>query len=235
LAISFPAVITAHWIAETVTVNSGQAPQLLFDYGGFPAESYQYKYPARGSPELAGRVSALLAAAGIASKEDPARKWDHGVFVPLMLMYPEADIPVVSLSLQASLDPQAHIDIGRALAPLRGEGVLILGSGMSFHNFEYFFAHDPRKKQIGLAHSRVWNDFLVDTLVTGGLSRQEQLDRLAAWADAPSARDAHPPGREEHLLPLHVLLGAGEGASSCSLVGDPSEESEFADANFEWK
>jgi 4,5-DOPA dioxygenase extradiol len=115
-------LVTAHWIADTVTVSSGATHPLLFDYGGFPPQTYKYRYDAPGSPELAESVCKLLAAGNIPCKKDPKRGWDHGTFVPLMLMYPDADIPVVALSLQTSLDPEFHIRVGEALQPLRDDG-----------------------------------------------------------------------------------------------------------------
>ena len=117
-------VVTAHWIADTVSVTSGAAHPLMFDYGGFPPETYKYQYNAPGSPELADSVCNLLAASNIPCKKDPKRGWDHGTFVPLMLMYPAADIPVVAMSLHASLDPETHIKLGEALQPLRDDGKL---------------------------------------------------------------------------------------------------------------
>ena len=227
-------VVTAHWIADTVSVASGQAPQLLFDYGGFPSESYEYNYPANGSPELSKRIQTLLEEKGITAALDSTRKWDHGVFVPLMLMFPEADIPVVSLSLHSNLNPELHIDIGRALAPLRDEGVLIIGSGMSFHNFEYFFARDAKTKADGVRHSEVWNEYLVSTLVSGGFSRNDQIDRLVSWSAAPSATASHPLGQEEHLIPLHVMLGAAGEDSTCRNFGGESSNTDFFYTNFEW-
>lgn len=212
-------MITAHWITETVSVTSGVSPSLLFDYGGFPPESYKYEYPAPGSPMLASRVSELLSTCEIPVNLDESRKWDHGVFVPMMLMYPAANIPVVSLSLQAPLDPQLHIRIGRALAPLRNEGVLLIGSGMTFHNFDYFFTRDSKKREIGIRHSHIWNDYLLETLKSGNISREEQLTRLGSWSTCPSAIEANPLGREEHLIPLLVVLGAADEEDECSLLG----------------
>lgn len=231
-------LVTAHWIADPVSVSSGDTHPLLFDYSGFQPEAYKYTYPAPGSPALAQRVSSLLSAAAISSKKDLSRGWDHGTFVPLMLMYPDATVPVVALGLHSSLDPELHIRIGRALSPLRDEGVLIIGSGMSFHNFGYFFARDVKTREQGQRHSQVWNDYLVDTLVTGGHSREEQVNRLSAWATAPSATAAHPLGQEDHLLPLHVLLGAADERDTCSVIVHSDEKSAllpFATSNFEWK
>lgn len=220
-------------------MSSGESHPLLFDYGGFPREAYEYTYPAPGAPAVAARVSSLLASIGVDTQHDSKRGWDHGVFVPLKLMFPDASVPVVAMSLQSSLDPEIHTDIGRALAPLRDEGVLIIASGMSFHNFGYFFARDARTRDSGVRHSRVWNDYLVDTLVSGSHPREQQLDRLKAWETGPSATEAHPLGQEEHLIPLHVVLGAAGEEDRCSLVGQPGKGAgglpDVALSNFEWR
>lgn len=196
-------VITAHWEEDLATISSGIAPDMFYDYYGFPPETYQFKYPAAGNPELAQTIASLLDAQGIKSQLDSKRNFDHGTFVPLMLMYPEADIPVVQLSLINSFKPAEHIALGKALAPLREQGVLILGSGMSFHNMQAFFSANPATQ----ARSEHFDTWLTETLTSSGLSSQEQMLRLADWQNAPEARFCHP--REEHLLPLFVCYGAG--------------------------
>jgi aromatic ring-opening dioxygenase catalytic subunit (LigB family) len=192
-------VISAHWEADVPTVMTSAQPPILYDYYGFPPESYQIQWPAPGNPALASRVRDLLGAAGIATATDAARGYDHGTFIPLKLAFPDADIPTVQLSLRADLDPQAHLAIGRALAPLRGEGVLIVGSGMSFHNLRAFFSHDPRTATVADAF-----DTWLTAAVTADAPRRDE--QLAHWSTAPAARAAHP--REEHLLPLMVVAGA---------------------------
>ena len=127
-------VISGHWEAREFTVQSNPAPPLLFDYNGFPQHTYELTWPAPGDPALATRVGELLQGAGFETGTDTARGFDHGVFVPLKLVFPEADIPTVQLSLRSDLDPDAHLAVGRALAPLRDEGVLIIGSGNTYHN-----------------------------------------------------------------------------------------------------
>lgn len=199
-------VITAHWEAPVATISSAQSPAMLYDYYGFPPESYQFKYPAAGSPALAQAMADLLSSAGIPARLDAKRDFDHGAFVPLMLMYPQADIPVVQLSLLNSFDPAAHIALGKALAPLREQGVLIVGSGMSFHNMQAFFSGNPLVK----GKSEVFDAWLSETL-TSSLSASEQHLRLENWTMAPEARFCHP--REEHLLPLHVCFGAASAAT----------------------
>jgi aromatic ring-opening dioxygenase catalytic subunit (LigB family) len=193
--------ISAHWETPRPTVMTGERPSMLFDYYGFPEHTYRLEYPAAGSPALASRVRTLLSAAGIASDEDAARGYDHGVFVPFLLMFPDAEIPVVQLSLRADLDPAAHLAIGRALAPLRDEGVLVVGSGMSYHNLRRFWSTDSHDVDA----ARAFDAWLADAVETRDGSVREAC--LAEWADAPGARTAHP--RSEHLLPLMVAAGAG--------------------------
>lgn len=216
-------VISAHWITSKVSVTSGSSHPLLFDYSGFPSESYQYTYPAPGSPALADQITQLLTDKDIPCAQDASRGWDHGVFVPLLLMFPEANIPVVEMSLVDTLDPLTHVNIGRALAPLREQGVLIIGSGMSFHNFDYIFTRSPEKKARGVKHSEVFDKLLTDTLTptptptsssSQSLSREEQVSVLLNWSQYPSGTEAHPLGQEEHLLPLHVAFGASIPAAA---------------------
>ncbi len=173
---------------------------MIYDYYGFPPHTYELKYPAPGAPELANRVAGLLADAGLPVKIDPARGYDHGVFVPFLLIEPEASIPVVTLSLKSDLDPAEHIAAGKALAALREEGVMIVGSGMSFHNMRAF--RTPAAKQ----PSAIFDAWLTDTLTS---SPEQRETMLARWAEAPAGRASHP--REEHLLPLMVAVGAGAG------------------------
>lgn len=199
-------VITAHWEEDVVSVSSGSSPGMIYDYYGFPPETYSYKYPAPGSPELAQTIVGLLEDAGIPAKLNPARGFDHGTFVPLMLMYPEANIPVVQLSLVAGLNPAAHIALGKAIASLREQGVFILGSGLSFHNMPAFFSGAPLVRP----RSESFDDWLTETL-TEDRSNAEREALLVQWKQAPEARFCHP--REEHLLPLHVCFGAGAAAS----------------------
>lgn len=194
-------VISAHWENEQPTVNSGARPGMLFDYYGFPEHTYRLNYPAAGSPELASRVRTLLRTAGIAADEDAERGFDHGVFVPFLLTWPDADIPVVQLSLQAGLDPRAHLAIGRALAPLRDEGVLIVGSGMSYHNLREFFSPSERAMQASTQF-----DAALTTAVENADAATRDA-RLADWKQLPDALSCHP--RAEHLLPLMVVAGAG--------------------------
>jgi aromatic ring-opening dioxygenase catalytic subunit (LigB family) len=189
-------VISAHWEAAVPTVMTAARPPLLFDYSGFPPESYRLTWPAPGAPELARRTTELLGEAGFATAEDGQRGYDHGTFIPLKLCFPEAELPTLQLSLKAGLDPAEHLAIGRALAPLRDEGVLLVGSGMSYHNMRGFNGS-------GRAVAEVFDAWLKGAALAEPEARSAQL---RAWARAPRARQAHP--REEHLLPLMVIAGA---------------------------
>lgn len=189
-------VVSAHWEEPRPTVMNGAQPPLLFDYYGFPAESYELTWPAPGAPTLAARVQELLGAAGIPSDSNAERGFDHGAFVPLKLAYPGAEIPTVQLSLKVGLDPTEHLAIGRALAPLRDEGVFIIGSGMSYHNMR---GMGPQ----GRPAASAFDAWLRDTVTRPAAERDA---RLAEWTGAPAARGSHP--REEHLLPLMVAAGA---------------------------
>jgi aromatic ring-opening dioxygenase catalytic subunit (LigB family) len=192
-------VISGHWEAAPVAVNVQTRPPLLFDYYGFPESTYQLKYPAPGDPQLASDIRALLAASGIASTAEPQRGLDHGVFVPFLLIYPNADVPLVQLSLKEGLSPAEHLALGAALAPLRDQGVLIVGSGMSFHNLRVRSMENTL-----IPGSQLFDDWLGQTV--GQTDIQARNAGLANWSQAPAARYAHP--REEHLLPLMVAAGA---------------------------
>jgi aromatic ring-opening dioxygenase catalytic subunit (LigB family) len=191
-------VISAHWEERVLTLMSGARPPMLYDYGFPDPKAYEIQWPAPGDPLLAANVAQLLKAAGFPVAFDEQRGFDHGTFVPLKVAVPEADIPIVQLSLLAGLDPKAHIAIGKALAPLRDQGVLIVGSGSSYHNLRDFGRPTSREP------SRLFDDWLADT-VTKPPSERDAL--LVNWATAPAARHCHP--REEHLIPLHVVAGAG--------------------------
>lgn len=186
-------MISAHWESDIATISSSDKPQMIYDYHGFPPECYAYQYPAAGDPGLAQVIADCLNACDIPCALDESRGYDHGTFVPLMLMYPDADIPVVQLSLLSSMDPAKHIALGKAIALLREQGVLIIGSGMSFHE------QDATYEQ-----SVEFDLWLTETLLSKPVDEAET--RLTNWALAPAARDCH--RREEHLLPLHVCFGA---------------------------
>jgi 4,5-DOPA dioxygenase extradiol len=200
-------VVSAHWESPRPAITSGASPSLIYDYYGFPPETYQLQYPAPGAPAIAEKVGELLAAAGFDPILDPDRGFDHGMFIPLLLMYPDAAIPVVQLSMLADLDPGRHIEMGAAIASIVDEDVLILGSGLSFHNMNAFGPANP-------AHgidpdNEAFDAWLEEACTDATLSEEERTRRLVAWTQAPAARYNHP--REEHLLPLHVCYGAGGG------------------------
>jgi aromatic ring-opening dioxygenase catalytic subunit (LigB family) len=190
-------VVSGHWEEAVPTMMTSEAPPILYDYYGFPPESYTITWPAPGAPWLAARVGELLGAGGFAAADDPARGFDHGTFIPLKLTYPAADVPTIQLSLVEGLDPAEHLAIGRALAPLRDEGVFIIGSGMTFHNLRAF--RDPRAIPI----AETFDAWLRETMALDAAGRDR---RLVEWEKAPAARGAHP--REEHLIPLMVAAGA---------------------------
>ncbi len=202
-------VVSAHWEEDVPTVMTSPRPPMLYDYYDFPPASYEIQWPAPGDPSLAVRVRGLLEAAGFASAEDAERGFDHGTFVPLGRVFPDADVPTVQLSLERGLDPARHLAMGRALAPLRDEGVFLVGSGMSYHNMRGFRAPGADE------HAERFDAWLRET------SRRDAVARdaaLARWMDAPAAREVHP--REEHLLPLMVVAGAaGSDAGSVPFQG----------------
>jgi len=204
-------MVSAHWLESKVSVTSGQNPALIYDYYGFPPHTYQLKYPAPGSPALAQEIVGLLDVAGIPSKLDPVRGFDHGMFIPMMLMFPDADIPVVQVSLNNNLDPKSQFDIGRALEKLRDEDMLIIGSGMSFHNMRGY--GDPR-------FSPVSDEF--DAWLTTAVESEpaKRYQELLNWDNAPSARLCHPPQQEEHLLPLMVAAGAAPNGKGYKAFSD---------------
>ncbi|WP_246703407.1 MULTISPECIES: DODA-type extradiol aromatic ring-opening family dioxygenase [unclassified Rhizobium] len=191
-------VVSGHWEEQGFAISSGAQPGMVYDYHGFPEHLYRIKYGAPGSPELARRVRALLNGRGLAAELDPTRGFDHGTFSILKPLYPEENVPVVQLSLDTSYDPALHLEVGRALAPLRDEGVLIIGSGLSYHNLPAM-----RGKE-GYEPSRQFDAWLQETLVHS--SAYERAKLLLDWEQAPSARAAHP--REDHLIPLMVAVGA---------------------------
>lgn len=189
-------ICTAHWETVVPSFTGAPRPGLIYDYYGFPPETYELQYPAPGDPTLAERAAGLVRQAGFPANVDAQYGWDHGVFIPLKVMFPEADIPVVAMSLQAGLDPALHCAIGAALQGLRDEGVLIVGAGMSYHNLRHFAEGAPA--------SFAFHDWL-DTALSG--DRDARAGQLAQWQSAPGGRTSHP--REEHLLPLMVASGAG--------------------------
>jgi len=200
-------VISAHWETTIPTITSGSHPDLIYDYSGFPEESYDIRYPCTGEPLLAEQVHRLLSDKGIEARLDDQRGFDHGLFIPLKIMYPDADIPCIQLSLVKGLDPVKHIEIGAALAGIEYDNLLVIGSGFSFHNMRAFFTPDTSETEnMNVAFER----WLIETCSNPTLAQDERLQRLVHWESAPFARYCHP--REEHLLPLHVCYGVAQTA-----------------------
>ena len=195
-------MISAHWECALPTITAGSAPQLIYDYSGFPKETYAIEYPCSGNPDLAQKIQGALESTGMPASLDAAHGFDHGLFVPLKIMYPQADIPCVQLSLLKSLDAAAHLAMGRALQNLEWDNLLVIGSGFSFHNMRAFFVPEADP---GNAKNQAFDQWLQTTLTDKALSEAERAQQLTHWQQAPHARFCHP--REEHLLPLHVCYG----------------------------
>lgn len=204
-------VVSAHWEDTIVKISSSSNPQMYYDYGGFPPETYEYKYPAPGSPELANRIHQLLKSSGIPSQLDPNRGYDHGVFIPLMLGFPKHDIPVVAVSLLSSLDPAKHFELGAALKALRDDGCLIVGSGLSYHNMRGFSMRGPPPtvpsgSKFDAALTKALTTINDGDLPLTDAQMQARRELIVAWESMPEARSSHP--REDHLIPLLVVAGA---------------------------
>ncbi len=195
-------IISAHWEEPQATITSGDQQNIIYDYSGFPPEAYEIQYPASGNSKLAKEIGSLVKRDGIKVKLDEKRGFDHGMYVPLKIMYPEAQISCLQLSLLKSHDPSEHIALGKSLASLRKKNVLIIGSGFSFHNLKLFFQPEKETHDKSIAFDK----WLVDTCSNSNLLVSQREQQLTAWEKAPYARYCHP--REEHLLPLHVCFGA---------------------------
>jgi aromatic ring-opening dioxygenase catalytic subunit (LigB family) len=202
-------LISGHWETQGFAFTGHAAPPLIYDYFNFPPHTYEITYPVPGDPALAARAAGLLTTAGISAAIDPEHGLDHGVFVPLKVAWPEANVPIVEMSVDRSLDPALHIAAGRALAPLRDEGVLIVGSGMSFHNMRAY--GDPR----ALALSAAFDTWLTEAVAQTGADRDAAL---GGWRTAPHSAFSHP--REEHLIPLMVAAGAASGPGRAIFAGE---------------
>jgi aromatic ring-opening dioxygenase catalytic subunit (LigB family) len=197
-------VISAHWEERVATLLGAKNPSMLYDYYGFPDEAYKINYPAPGNPELADRIITLFDKNNISSRIDLQRGFDHGLFIPLKMMYPQADIPSIQLSLLEGLDPFMHISLGKALQELMHENILVIGSGFSFHNMRAFSWKETHSPDPANDSFQNW---LIEAC-TSKISQYEREQRLIEWQKAPSARYCHP--REEHLLPLHVCVGMAD-------------------------
>lgn len=195
-------MVSAHWEALQPTVSLAESPETIHDFSGFPPELYRMQYRASGAPALARRVASLLSAAGLTAEMHSGRGLDHGGWVPLSAMYPHAEVPVTQLSLVRSGGPAMHFDLGRALIPLREEGMLIVGSGAITHNFAWLDRADPASAA-SMPQASVFADW-----VAGRLAAQD-VAGLLAYRSVPHGAEAHP--TEEHFLPLFVALGAANG------------------------
>lgn len=194
-------VVSAHWQTSDFGITAGTHPALIYDYYGFPEHTYQLTYPAVGAPILARKIGQLLTDAGLNNHQDASRGFDHGMFIPLKLMFPDADVPVVQLSLRSDLDPKAHLAVGAAIASLRDEGVLIVCSGMSFHNMRGYGDSNFT------GPSEVFDEWLTEAVAD---NTDNRWTALSNWSQAPHALESHMLGAEEHLLPLMVAVGAAE-------------------------
>jgi len=200
-------VVSAHWEAAVPTVTGGSSPPLIYDYYGFPPESYEIRYPCVGQPALARELVRAFGAAGMTAGLEESRGLDHGVFVPLKIMYPDADIPCVQLSLLGTLDAGSHMDMGAALANVDWENLLVLGSGFSFHNLRAFFRPPDQEHE---QQNEAFEAWLGRVCMAVDLPEADRRKQLVNWSAAPGARYCHP--REEHLLPLHVCYGLAQSA-----------------------
>jgi len=192
-------MLSAHWTEKPATLGATTTVPLVYDFYGFPERYYRVTYGSPGAAALAERVRALLAPH---VADEPTRGLDHGAFIPLLAMYPKADIPVLQVSLP-TMDPRELFDLGQKLAPLRDEGVLIVGSGMSFHNLRYFGSTDPRV----IEAAQRFDDWL--TAAVEARDEAQRSHALESWSASPDALFCHP--RAEHLAPLFVVAGAAGG------------------------
>jgi aromatic ring-opening dioxygenase catalytic subunit (LigB family) len=198
-------MISGHWEAREVRVMHSARPPMVYDYGGFPPHTYSITYPAPGAPALAERAAELIGAAGLPVALDDAQGYDHGTFVPAYIMYPDADVPVFQVSMLESYDPEEHFRLGRALAPLRDEGVVIVGSGLSYHNLRQF---GPQAR----VPSEAFDAWLHEVL---GRTPEARTAALLDWESAPHARSCH--AREDHLVPLFAAIGAAEEGNATQI------------------
>ncbi|MGB7180312.1 MAG: class III extradiol ring-cleavage dioxygenase [Burkholderiaceae bacterium] len=199
-------LVTAHWETENPSITSAANPALIYDYYGFPEASYQIVYSAPGAPELAQSVAAALTDDGFAPVLEPDRGYDHGVYVPMILMRPQADIPILQMSVLSSLDPAAHVSLGHSLARVLGDDVMLVGSGYSFHNIGALTGRTRLDLPKARGQAKAFHHWMDAIICDSPASVQERTDALISWADAPGARFCQP--REEHLMPLHVCFGA---------------------------
>ncbi len=212
-------MVTAHWETNLPMLSGNAKPSMIYDFGGFPEALYKINYAAPGSPDVAAKAQALLKDAGFTAGIDGCRGLDHGTWVPLLKMYPDADVPIVQLSVQTAMNPQHHYAVGRALAPLANDGVLIVGSGHLTHNLRDWM--QTRGQTVHAPYAQKFQRWVFDRLAA------HDVDALAAYrSDAPDAVRAHP--TEEHFLPLFVALGAAGADAKAERVFDGFEGSALA-------
>ncbi|KAF2196314.1 Extradiol aromatic ring-opening dioxygenase [Delitschia confertaspora ATCC 74209] len=200
-------LVTAHWSTQKPTISSAGKHDMLYDYYGFPEESYQLKYDAPGSPEVAGKVESALKEAGLEPNKDSSRGWDHGVFIPMILIHPQATVPIVQLSVLDSEDPKTHFKLGRALSTLRSQNIAIIGSGFaSMHNLRLMFNGATQSHSFKSLNEE-WSKAVTDAAQTE--SSEDREKKFNTWRKWPGAYEMHPKGGAEHFLPLIVCAGAG--------------------------
>jgi aromatic ring-opening dioxygenase catalytic subunit (LigB family) len=201
-------MISGHWEDDSFAVMFSANPPMVYDYSGFPPETFKVVYPAPGAPELAQKAADLIAAAGLPVRLDATQGYDHGTFVPAFVMFPDASVPLFQVSLRKGYSPAEHFALGRALAPLRDDGVLIIGSGLSYHNLRLF---GPGAK----VPSDAFDAWLAETMAK---PPAERTDRLLQWETAPYARTCHKD--EDHFAPIFAALGAAEGEAATMVYHD---------------
>lgn len=195
-------VISAHWEkVDQLTVSTAAHPGMLFDYYGFPKHTFELSYPAPGAPEVGEHVRDVVAKAGIETKSDSERGFDHGVFIPFMMMYPDADVPIAMMSLDPDLSAETHFRIGEALQSLRDEDILIVASGLSYHNMRMFYREDPEHA----AAATRFDAWLKEALAIEDPAQRNA--RLATWTENPDALACHVPDHD-HLVPVFAAAGA---------------------------
>ncbi|MGH1414440.1 MAG: DODA-type extradiol aromatic ring-opening family dioxygenase [Pelagimonas sp.] len=215
-------MISGHWEEDEVAIMGAAKPPMLYDYSGFPPHTYDITYDAPGAPDIAARTLSLLQNAGISAHIDTDRGFDHGLFAPMEIMYPKADMPIFQVSMLKSYDPADHIAIGRALKPLRDEGIMIVGSGLSFHNLRLF-------RGGGEEASAQFDAWLYDAMSARPDARREAILK---WETAPAARICH--REEDHLVPLFVALGAAENEPATRIFHDVSKTLGITVSNYKF-
>lgn len=221
-------LVTAHWEEKVVTISSAEHHDLYFDYYGFPPESYKYRYDAPGDPALAERIHETLKKVGINSKLDPKRGWDHGVFVPMMLINPSANVPIVQISVLSNQDAEEHYKLGQALYKFRKEGIAILGSGMSYHNMREFMMNRYQSAVV----NKEFDEYL--NKVCTADSEEARKEGLVNWRQHKGATEAHPLRAAEHFMPLIVIAGAG-GSKAGERIFNWDMSGTFRLSAFVWK